>query len=103
METRLKRIRGETLEFSVLFFDPDTNAPIDVTSYSLQGAVRDSKDNRIADLPLVKQVDTGWVQVSGVDTTHWPPGILRCAIRLYDGTRVVMTENLGIEIVRGVF
>lgn len=92
--------RGAALNLTLRFTQND--APMDVGHVSLSAQVRKPDDTLVANLPMVKQADSGLVTSQVNDTTGWPVGRLRCDLRLVVNGQPIFSETFAIQVTRQV-
>ncbi len=104
MSVEITLKRGAVLNLSVAFKDHHRR-PIDLTGRTVTSQVRDARNEVVAELPVnVPVPSSGVAGVSGVDTTDWPLGTLRCDFRMLtvSSNQAIFSETFAIHLQRGV-
>jgi len=99
-EVRIKQ--GEALLLQLTFLHAD-NTPVDLTTVTLAGQVRDSVGDLVATLPIViSGTSEGIATVTVADTSQWPLGLLRGDIKATAGGLPVLSDTYPIRVNRAV-
>lgn len=100
-EIRIKR--GEALLLQLTFLHDDGITPVDLTTVTLAGQVRDPVGGLVATLPIVvSATQEGVALVTVADTSQWPLGMVRGDVRATAGGLPQLSDTFGIRVNRAV-
>lgn len=94
--------RGAALQITLTATKADGTA-FDLTTVSIKGTVRDSRDVLVAQLTADLITGTpGAATITVADTTAWPIGLLKADLWISDGALPAITRTFGINVLPAV-
>lgn len=98
-DIRIKR--GTSLSLMLAFANADGSA-FDVSTVTLSGTVRDSRETLVAVLTPVPTGVPGQASILVSNTTSWPEGLLRADFFVVAANTQAISQSFGIKVERGV-
>ena len=83
-------------------FNNDDGTGTDLTAVALTCQLRDSADNLVAILPVVKTPVLNVATITVGNTSLWPVGLLRADLQVVSAGLTEMSETFGIRVNRAV-
>lgn len=103
MGTQIDIKRGQSLNCG-LQFNNDDGTPANLSASTITSQVRDYLNTLVASLSIVVTGDgtAGAATMAFGDTSGWPPGVLRCDIKVVTSGVVQFSETFSIQVGRSV-